>query len=439
MMKYFWVILWVAAIHFLISISSCSSTSTYNQPSLLVIQNINVIDVEAGTVRHSQDVVVRDRMIVFVGDSFNGITNPRTSFIDGNGKYLMPGLWDMHFHLCWQNNNDSLLFPILLKNGITGIRDMGGDLNIMQAMKDRSRKESIQGPRIFGCGPMIDGDPPVQRDFSLPVDETTNMEKVLDSLKNKGADFFKTYSLIKENQLKDISAYCHHNKMSFAGHLSEYIEPEVSIKLGQKSIEHLNRLDETWQTNKGRIDSIGRLMVTHQTFLCPTLLTYQLKTRLRDSSIKKASYDPYIPAPLVKEWDLLWNKRIQRATKNEDWDRLHQVFVSQKQLVNHLHNMGVKLLAGSDFAGMPYVYPGISLHEELILLAESGLTNTEVIRTATINPAIFMSVQQRHGSIATGKFADLVILDKDPLEDIKNIHTIHSVFVNGKLVAGNNN
>ena len=106
--------------------------------------------------------------------------------------------------------------------------------------------------------------------------------------------------------------------------------------------------------------------------------------------------------------------------------------------MNHLHNMGVKLLAGSDFAGMPYVYPGISLHEELILLAESGLTNTEVIRTATINPAIFMSVQQKHGSIATGKFADLVILDKNPLEDIKNIHTIHSVFVNGKLVAGNN-
>ena len=133
----------------------------------------------------------------------------------------MPGLWDMHFHLCWMNNNDSLLFPVLLKNGITGIRDMGGDLHIMNNFKSRMKNKMIIAPEIYGAGPILDGNPPVQPDFSLPLDDNSNIENLLDSLKNNGAEFFKVYSLIKEKQPTAIAAYCTTHNMTFEGHLSE--------------------------------------------------------------------------------------------------------------------------------------------------------------------------------------------------------------------------
>lgn len=409
---------------------SCSSVQN-NKPksTFLIIRNINVVDVSSGRILPNQDVVVKDELIYFVGKSFSEKIPSYSTYIDGKGKYLCPGLWDMHFHLCWDKNNDTLLFPALLKNGITGIRDMGGDLNIMNAFKSASQNFK---PTIYGAGPMIDGNPPVYNDFSLPVDDNTNMKAVLDSLKNSAVDFFKTYSLIKEKQLLNISTYTRKNNFQFAGHLSEYVEPEVSILAGQKSIEHLNRLDIIWEENKNRLDSIVTLMNENQTYLCPTLITYQLKTKVRDTSITLFEYSKYISSSLMSEWQAAWKKRLNRHTKLADWDELNKTFQSQMQLVNHINKMGVMILAGSDFAGMPYVYPGISLHQELKLLVEAGLTNSEALKTATINPATFMGKHNLFGSVAVGKYADLLILENNPLDNIESLRTIQFVVSKGK-------
>jgi predicted amidohydrolase len=130
-----------------------------------IIQHINIIDVVNGIVLPNEEVVIKDRLIYFIGNSFSEKTASDTKFIDGKGKYLLPGFWDMHFHLCWQEGNDALLFPALLKKGITGIRDMGGDLNMMQQFKTKLKKWRNHGPEIFGAGPIIDGNPPVHSDF----------------------------------------------------------------------------------------------------------------------------------------------------------------------------------------------------------------------------------------------------------------------------------
>jgi imidazolonepropionase-like amidohydrolase len=413
--------------------TACSSSKNIQSISLLVIRNVNVIDVVNEKVLPHQDVVIKDQKIDFIG-RFSGKKSIGIDYIDGSGKYLLPGLWDMHFHLCWEQGNDTLIYPALLKNGITAIRDMGGSLTIMQNFKERLKTNKTIGPSIYGAGPIIDGNPPVHADFSLPVDDKTNIQLVLDSLKNGGSDFFKTYSLIKEDQLRAIAGYCSSNNMSFAGHLSEYIDPEVSISLGQKTVEHLNRLDDIWQQNQKRIDTIGALMVASKTFLCPTLITYELKTKLRDSSIVNKGYEPYITPSLMQEWKSIWQQRKERHTKLSDWESLDKTFASQKNLVQRLHKMGVRILAGTDFAGMPYVYPGISLSQELGLLAEAGLSNFEILQTATINPAICMSAQELYGSVSVGKYADLVLLDKNPIEQIANIKAIHSVFLKGKLI-----
>ncbi len=413
--------------------TGCTVTKTILPGSaFLIIRNINVVDVINGIILTKQDVVVKAQLIYFIGNSFTGTIPSDAINIDARDKYLSPGLWDMHFHLCWQNNNDSLLFPILLKNGITGIRDMGGDLDIMRRFKSSLQQGEVAGPLIFGAGPIIDGTPPVHADFSLPVDDKTDMKAILDSLKNNGAQFFKTYSLLRETQLRAISAYCGINHINFAGHLSEYIKPETSIALGQKTVEHLNRLDDIWKTNKSRIDSIGNLMKANSSFLCPTLITYQLKTRVRDTSVFNRAYNQYIGATLMKEWTEGWAQRKERHTKNGDWSNLDKTFISQLALVNHLNKMGIMILAGSDFAGMPYVYPGISLHQELSLLVQAGLSNQQALQTATINPATCLSLQQWYGSVTAGKYADLLILGKNPLENINNLSTIEIVIQKGK-------
>jgi imidazolonepropionase-like amidohydrolase len=401
--------------------------------SFLVIKNINVIDVVSGNIIPNQEVIIKNQHIQFIGQNYPKRIPENAAIIDGTMKYLSPGFWDMHFHLCWQNDNDTLLFPILLKNGITGIREMGGDLKIMKEIKLRIAQGKLPGLTIYGPGPMIDGNPPVYSEFSIPVDDNSKMSTILDSLKQNGADFFKTYSLIKENQLRAISMYCIKNKYRFAGHLSEYIDPEVSIALGQQSVEHLNRLDEIWKNDPQRIERIGKLMLTNHTAICPTLITYQLKTRVRDSTIYDKNYDNYIPSSLMNEWKSLWQKRTARHKKLDDWDAIEQFYKTQLDLVNHLHNMGVMILAGSDFAGMPFVYPGKSLHEELELFVKAGLSNHEALKTATINPALFMSAQDQYGTIEIGKYADLIIFSENPLSDIRNTRTIQMVLSKGKV------
>lgn len=279
---------------------------------------------------------------------------------------------------------------------------------------------------------MIDGNPPVYRDFSLPVDDSSDITKLLDSLKNNGSDFFKTYSLIKEEQLKEISAYCKKNDLHFAGHLSEYIKPETSIVLGQKSIEHLNGLDEIWNESKCRFDSLIDLMLTNQTYVCPTIIIYQLKTKLRDTSIVNKEYSKYISPELANEWKITWGKRVEKHKKLQDWDALDKTYLSQLKLIGLLNRKGVMILAGSDFAGMPYVYPGISLHQELKLLTKAGLSNNEALKAATLNPAKFMNKEKFYGSVSVGKFADLIILDENPLDNIDNLQSIGCVITKGE-------
>ncbi|MFZ4544317.1 MAG: amidohydrolase family protein [Saprospiraceae bacterium] len=399
----------------------------------VVIKNINIIDVIAGKIRYHQKVVIKGSKIYYTGKSFKGRLPKGTPHFNGRGKFLSPGLWDMHVHICWDRHNDSLLFNVLLDHGITGIRDMGGDLNIMQEFKEEIKNGDIAGPEIYGAGPIIDGNPPVYKDFTIPVDNQTEVIPILDSLRLKGVDFFKTYSLIKEKQINQIASYCKKNNFSFAGHLSEYIEPEISIDYGQKSIEHLNRLEEIWHNNKIRSDQIAKLMIEHKTFLCPTLIIYQLKTKIRDSTIINKSFEKYIPQSLKNEWEMVWKKRQNKRSAPEDLEKLTEEYYAQRELIKRYKSLGVKMMAGSDFAGMPYVYPGISLHQELKLLVDCGFTTAEALRTATINPAIFMKKEKQYGTVVPGKFADLVIFSENPLKKIENIDRIEAVILKGKL------
>ncbi len=406
-------------------------TSTY-----FVIRNVNIVDVSNSRIQAHKTVYIKDSLI-------SGIYNEpgkqpaypdHVVIIDGTGKYLMPGLWDMHFHIAWDNSNDSVLFKLLLSYGITGLRDMGGSLSLLNKLKQEIKENPENGPDIFGAGPIIDGNPPVQKDFSLPVDSLSDIVSLTDSLVRNGIDFFKVYSLLRQTELEKISSVSKKTQIPFAGHLSEYAEPETSIQLGQKSIEHLNRLDDIWQQDKKRLNGIARLMKKNHTWLCPTLITYSLKLHMIDPSIVHDELEKYINPSLKKEWLAARENRRKRLNTQEGFSKQETLFKEQKALLLFLYNKQIKLLAGSDFAGMPFVYPGLGLHQELEWMVESGIPVAEVIKSATLNPALYFGIENKNGTVDTGKYAHLILLEENPMLDIRNTQKIFRVFKKGKEV-----
>jgi imidazolonepropionase-like amidohydrolase len=408
--------------------------SPFTTSSYIVIQNTNIVDVVGGRIIPHQTVIIKDSIISEIFRHNNQKFPANTKIIDGKNKFLLPGLWDMHFHLAWDFANDTALFNILLQYGITGIRDMGGSLAILNKFKNEVRTNSPVGPEIFGAGPIIDGNPAVHKDFSLPADSLTNLTYQLDSLKNNGIDFIKVYSLLKEPELKKIAGYSKANHIPFAGHLSEYAEPETAVALGQKSIEHLNRLDDIWVKDKKRMKAIANLMRNNNTWLCPTIIIYYLKVHIIDSSIVNIKLEKHINPQLKKEWAAVRQARIKKFSILEELRKQEDLLKQQMNLLAFLYNQKIKLLAGSDFAGMPFVYPGIGLHNELELMVESGIPAAEVLKSATINPAVYLGIENKYGSVAPGKYADLILLKENPLVNIKNTQTIITVFKKGRQV-----
>ncbi len=400
----------------------------------LVIRHVNVVDVESGRVVPDQLIAIKNgRFTAVMADPAFWKPGSDVRVIDGAAKYAIPGLWDMHAHVCWSDTNATLLLPALLRHGITGVRDMGGDLRMANAFKQRVQADPRLGPDIMACGPILDGDPPVFPDFTLPLNNNSDVDAVIDSLVANGADFIKVYSLLDGPEFQRIADLCTARGIPFAGHLSELVDPADAIRSGQRSVEHLNRLDELWNADPARLDSIASLMEMNAAWSCPTLVVYDRKARAHVPSLRDTTLDALVPG-LQGEWQQWHKSRTSRYASALAHDSLRRAFEHQLALVKHMHERGVPLLAGSDLCGQAFVYPGIGLHEELELLVRAGLTTSEALRAATIRPAEFFGTQKEHGSIAAGKRADLLLLTADPLLAIRNTRAIKTVVHRGAVI-----
>jgi imidazolonepropionase-like amidohydrolase len=369
--------------------------------------------------------------------------------IDGTGKYLIPGLVDMHMHLSYVTEH---AFPLLIANGVTSVRDMGGDLTQIDRWRDEIRNGTRIGPRIVRSGPVLDGPRTEEGKYRLTINNAEEARKAVQELKKRGVDFIKVYHFLSRDSYFAVADEAKRQGISFAGHIPNGIAPQEASDAGQRSLEHtaillqslisLEKKDGRTQKEltaqafdalmgeKGAV--LFKAMVRNGTWHTPTLVvarSFLLRPELAAAPDDRRKY----MAPLTREhWEK--NNPIPQNVSPADMTDRKQVLQRMFGVVRAMRKAGVSMLAGTDPPTRD-VFPGFSLHDELGLLVEAGLTPLEALQSATLNAAKCLGVSDSFGAVERGKIPDLVLLEADPLADIANTKKIAAVVVAGKYFA----
>jgi len=373
-----------------------------NKATTVVFQNVNLIMMTEDKVLENYSVVIKDGLIVEIGEFQTVSTPEEAQIIEGEGKYLMPGLVDMHVHQM-RYRGEEILY---LSNGVTSIQNMWGfpkDLEMRDAINDRR----FLGPRIFTTGPIMDGSDPVWEN-SVVLETPEEARRAVISVQEKGYDAVKVYERLTVEVYEEIMKTAEEIGIRVVGHVPRHVGIRQALELGQGSIEHLSGYSEENIANE------AEMTVENNVWNTPTLaIIHILKKEKEIEGLE------YVNPEVIRMW------RNMRRMGRYEID-----FEKQQNFVRTIHEKGGKLLAGTD-ANNPFVVPGFSLHSELEYLAGAGLTPYEVLKTATYNPAEFLGQLDKFGTIEEGKEADLILLSKNPLEDIKNTRTLEGTMVRG--------
>jgi imidazolonepropionase-like amidohydrolase len=419
----------------------------------IYITHVVLIDTETGSEAPDQTVIVSGGKIAEIRDSGRTSVAANARIVDGKGKYLIPGLWDMHVHT-WDYES---IYPLYIANGVTGVRDMFGppDANKFRAEFD---KKQLVAPHFYLASPIVDGHPKVWK-TSVEVNTPEEARQFVDEQKHNGADFIKVYSRLKREEFLAIMDEARKQNISVQGHVPTAVSAWEAAAQGQKTFEHLNGVSVACTENE---DEIRRMMNAttdfrqrnslslkaahqysekkcqklfdsmrkHGVWAVPTLIVDNAFGHLNDPGFRKDERLTYFHGEFRSWLEAKDDFRLKGYT-DRDYEVERELVTEKKKLVAAMYRAGVPILAGTD-VGNPFCFPGFSLHDELALLVESGLTPLAALQAATRNAAIFMNATDRYGSVRKGKLADLVLLDADPLQDIHNTTKISEVFLDGK-------
>jgi imidazolonepropionase-like amidohydrolase len=435
-----------------------SATCTAQASPELHIEDVTVIDVKGGPSQTHRCVIVQSNRIVDVAGHEKCSEQKRGEIvhIDGKGKFLIPGLWDMHVHMVfgdWFPRGKEVTLPLFIANGITGVRDMGGELEVLQQWRKEISAGTLIGPRIVMSGPMLDGPQP-RFPSSVAIKTPDDGRRAVDDLTKRGADFIKLQSLIPRDAVFAIADEARKQSITFVGHVPDAVRASEMSNAGQKSFEHLIGIfegsspleDEFIKGSKSegkflstydpkRAAALFALLAKNQTWQCPTLVWERGGNLIDQTDFGRDARAKYAPA----YWkDVTWKRFTDEIEHDFNTDDLttRKAFVAKElEVVNEMHHAGVQFLAGTDTPPGVYIFPGFSLHEELQRFVAAGFTPLEALQTATLNPAKFFGREDDLGTIENGKLADLVLLNADPLDDIANTQKIEAVIVNGRYLS----
>lgn len=426
----------------------------------LIIQDVTIVDVKTGKLTPKQSIVITGNKITRIDDSVDIDVPDDARIIKATGKYVIPGLWDMHVHM--EHFMDSAV-PLLLANGVTGVREMGTSLNHVKLTQNMHNKGTLM-PRIVYSGKVANTFPNEEapgHHFNLKTE--AEARKAVQLLKQHKVDHVKMYTNISDKLYAVVLDEAKKQKLPVAGHLPLTIRADKASNDGMRSFEHLHGMHIATASQKsglfnqfvkevatGALDrdhlryydyeikaaayySAGDSQKLYETFKQNE--TYQVPTMVTMTSVNKPTPDQrikYVAPSIQKQW-LTGIKRTQ--SNKREVKLLNQMVQINSDLIRKMNQAGVPIMAGSDATYMmPNLYYGFSLHEELQLLVKAGLSPLQALQSATINPARYLDNEENQGTVEEGKLADLVILDANPLTDIHNTTRIHAVVMNGHLL-----
>jgi imidazolonepropionase-like amidohydrolase len=419
----------------LLLIASCKMLvppATPDSSLRVAIVDVTIVDVVAGSVLPHGTVVVADGHITAVGESARVGVPHDARVVDGRGRFLIPGLWDMHSHSLWSPEAMRTFLPLYVANGVTGIRDMGGRLDVLATARAAQRQGKVAYPRIVAAGMILDGPEPVQADVSIAVADAAAARTTVDSLAHDGVDFIKVYTLLPRDAYFAVIEEARRLGLPVAGHVPAAVTIEEAARAGQRSIEHLHDELEPLCTPQGAVQCrrLAAVFRQYHTWQVPTLVALR-KGFFDDEAIVRDPRLRYIPRGLREDWLAERAARIGRGAEHLAGKRRR--YADEEWLAGFLAREHVGLLAGTD-AGTAFCYPGFSLHDELGRLVQAGLSPLDALRTATLAPAEFLGKRDSMGAIAVGQDADLVLLRSNPLADIAATREIDAVLLRGRVL-----
>lgn len=447
---------------FLVALVATSWQADAQSPTLL-LRDVTVIDATGAPARKDVDVLIRGSRIEKVAQHI--AAPPGATLLQGSGKFLVPGLWDMHVHI-WDAD---LAFPLFLANGVAGVRNMGGHPKDLKRWREELESGKRLGPRLIACGPVVDGSPPVHPDHSVVVGNATDAASTVDLLQLQGWDFIKVYDNVPRDAYFALAREAKKDGIPFVGHVPLAVTAMEASDAGQKSIEHFEGLGYVispvgYRFRLDRLDRIGKPSQPGEMMKLPLRIANELKT-LSDTYDASRAADLFAHFRRNGTWQVptlsvahlyasigdravYEDERLKYVARQElaSWEHNPIVHIAIPEYVQgrklwlqealritrEAHQAGVRFLAGTDSGGVPYLYYGSSLHDELALFVEAGFTPMEALQATTRDPAQFLGLKDS-GIIAVGNRADLVLLTADPLADIHNISKIDAVIRDGRL------
>ncbi len=411
------------------------------------ITRATLIDVKAGRAVPNQTVLIKDDRIdgVVTAEAIAQL-GQSTRVIDGSKLFIIPGLFDAHVHYVDHENFGKLF----IAHGVTFVRDMGGPTESILSTRDKLNKGELLGPEMICTGAIIDGNPPVWP-FSEACDTPEEARAAVQKLKAAGVNQIKVYSKLKPDVYRAAVEEARKVGLKAVGHIPLSISPDEAAAAGQSSVEHLSQIDRlvaelvpdaeadkslrggmwagfnAWdrmpKVDPAALDARLKPFAAAGMFQCPTLVVMAGIGRLSEPDADKDPRLAYVPTEFRSFWGGDQYKGFSR------W--AGQAVPHMQSMVRAMDKAGVPLMIGTDLAN-PYVFAGLSVHEEMQLFAKAGVEAASVLRSATIIPAEFMGVADRYGTIEKGKVASFVLLSANPLDDISNTLKIEGVFVRGK-------
>lgn len=417
----------------------------------VAIVGVSVIDPTAIAPRvDDQTILIEGGRITAVGPRASVVVPAGATRVDGTGKFVIPGLWDSHVHFM---NAGVTALQVLVAYGVTSVREMGGFVDSTRVWQERMRAGTLVGPRIVTPGPILENPLYLQgvRDrsariggrlaprvlpYRIGVGDSADARRAIDSLVKLRVDFVKIRTVASPAAFYAILREAKRAGLQVAGHSPGVVSSAIAADSGQADIEHALYLPTVAER-----DERARIFVKRRTWYTPTLVVSRVVTLTGDSANRSIfgpdaiRLDPR--RQYASPWQLSW-WRMQVDERLADTSsalvaQAKQAFASSIEDVRAFHAAGVRILAGTD-AGSVLVYPGPSLHEELELLVNAGLTPRAALWSATAGPAQFAGLWGTVGAISAGHVADLVILDADPLADIRSTRRINAVVQGGRVM-----